>query len=109
MMFAASIHACLSVAYMSPRYQDIVYGQVLHDCENCENMVTIIITPSSVIKMLSFSSFQPTEVFVQVMEGEGWGPKTPSENKTSVKVKMVVKMVVMVVMVNIITLTIFFI
>ena len=28
MMFAASIHACLSVAYMSPRYQDIVYGQV---------------------------------------------------------------------------------
>merc|ERR1712109_90308 len=27
MMFAASIHACLSVAYMSPRYQDIVYGQ----------------------------------------------------------------------------------
>merc|ERR1719341_1191831 len=26
-MFAASIHACLSVAYMSPRYQDIVYGQ----------------------------------------------------------------------------------
>merc|ERR1712109_229143 len=55
MMFAASIHACLSVAYMSPRYQDIVYGQ-------------------------------PTEVFVNVMEGEGWGPKTPSENKTSVKV-----------------------
>ena len=30
--------------------------------------------------------FQPTEVFVNVMEGEGWGPKTPSENKTSVKV-----------------------
>jgi len=55
MMFAASIHACLSVAYMSPRYQEIVYGQ-------------------------------PTEVFVNVMEGEGWGPKTPSENKTSVKV-----------------------
>ena len=90
---------------MSPRYQDIVYGQVLHDCDH-ENMVTIIITPSSVIKILSFSSFQPTEVFVQVMEGEGWGPKTPSENKTSVKVKMV-KMVVK--MVNIITLTIFFI
>jgi len=55
MMFAASIHACLSLAYMSPRYQDIVYGQ-------------------------------PKEVFVQIMEGEGWGPKTPSVNKTSVKV-----------------------
>ena len=70
-----------------------------------ENMVTIIITPSSVIKILSFPSFQPTEVFVQVMEGEGWGPKTPSENKTSVKVGKVE----MVKMVNIITLTIFFI
>ena len=70
-------------------------------------MVTIIITPSSVIKILSFSSFQPTEVFVQVMEGEGWGPKTPSENKTSVKVKMVkmVKMVNMVKMVKMIKLT----
>jgi len=55
MMFAASIHACLSLAYMSPRYQDIVYGQ-------------------------------PKEIFVQIMEGEGWGEKTPSVNKTSVKV-----------------------
>jgi len=26
MLFAASIHACLSVAIMSPRYQDIVFG-----------------------------------------------------------------------------------
>ena len=39
MMFAASIHACLSVAYMSPRYQDIVYGQVFdydddHRCDD---------------------------------------------------------------------------
>ena len=29
MLFAASIHAILSMAYMSPRYQDIVFGQVL--------------------------------------------------------------------------------
>lgn len=55
MMFAASIHACLSLAVMSPEYHDIVYGK-------------------------------PTEVHVQVMEGEGWGPKVPSENKTTVKV-----------------------
>lgn len=27
MLFAACIHACLSLAYMSPTYQDIVYGQ----------------------------------------------------------------------------------
>jgi len=55
MLFAASIHAILSMAYMSPRYQDIVFGQ-------------------------------PTEVYAQVMEGEGWGPKLPSVNKTSIKV-----------------------
>jgi len=55
MLLAASIHACLSVAYMSPRYQDIVYGQ-------------------------------PVEVYTQVLEGEGWGPKTPSLNMTSTKV-----------------------
>lgn len=55
MLLAASIHACLSVAYMSPRYQDIVYGQ-------------------------------PVEVYAQVLEGEGWGPKTPSLNMTSTKV-----------------------
>ena len=29
MLFAASIHAFLSMAYMSPRYQDIVFGQVI--------------------------------------------------------------------------------
>ena len=30
--------------------------------------------------------FQPTEVFVNVMEGEGWGPRTESENRSVVKV-----------------------
>ena len=39
-----------------------------------------------VIRIKIMILFQPTEVFVNVMEGEGWGPKTPSENKTSVKV-----------------------
>ena len=39
-----------------------------------------------VIRIIIMILFQPTEVFVNVMEGEGWGPKTPSENKTSVKV-----------------------
>jgi len=55
MLFAASIHACLSVAYMSPTYQGIVYGD-------------------------------PVEASVYVMEGEGWGPKTESLNRTTVKV-----------------------
>jgi len=55
MMFAASLHACLSLAYMSPRYQGLVYGE-------------------------------PREIYVQVMEGEGWGAKVLSENKTVVKV-----------------------
>jgi len=27
MLFAASIHACLSVAYMAPRYNDLIYGE----------------------------------------------------------------------------------
>lgn len=54
MMFAASIHACLSVAIMSPLYQTLVYGE-------------------------------PTGVYVNVMEGEGWS-KMPSVNKTQVKV-----------------------
>ena len=30
---------------------------------------------------------QPTEVYAQVMEGERWGPKLPSVNKTSIKVR----------------------
>jgi hypothetical protein len=55
MLLAASVHACLSLAYMSPSYQGIVFGE-------------------------------PVEVFAQVMEGEGWGPKVPSVNKTLVKV-----------------------
>jgi len=55
MLFAASIHACLSVAYMSPTYQGIVYGD-------------------------------PVIASVHVMEGEGWGPKTESLNKTTVKI-----------------------
>lgn len=55
MLFAASIHACLSVAYMAPRYNDLIYGE-------------------------------PVQVSVHVMEGEGWGPRTESENRTVVKV-----------------------
>jgi len=55
MFFAASIHACLSVAYMSPTYQQLAYGE-------------------------------PVVASVHVMEGEGWGPKTESVNRTSVKV-----------------------
>merc|ERR1712152_80028 len=55
MLFAASIHACLSVAYMAPRYNDLIYGD-------------------------------PVQVSVHVMEGEGWGPRTESENRTVVKV-----------------------
>merc|ERR1712215_477218 len=55
MLFAASIHACLSVAYMSPTYQGLVYGD-------------------------------PVETAVHLMEGEGWGPKTESLNRTTVKV-----------------------
>jgi len=55
MFFAASIHACLSVAYMSPTYQKLAYGE-------------------------------PVVASVHVMEGEGWGPKTESVNRTSVEV-----------------------
>ena len=73
MLFAASIHvrktyrikeifitisilqACLSVAYMAPRYNDLIYGE-------------------------------PVQVSVHVMEGEGWGVRTESENRTVVKV-----------------------
>ena len=74
MFFAASIHvrasseplcpvvfhfsvpqACLSVAYLSPQYHGLVYGD-------------------------------PVEVSVHVMEGEGWGPKTESVNRTTVKI-----------------------
>jgi len=55
MLFAASIHACLSVAYMSPTYQGLVYGDAV-------------------------------QVSVHTMEGEGWGPKTESENRTVVKI-----------------------
>ena len=55
MLVAASTHACLSLAYMSPTYHGIVYGD-------------------------------PVEVSVHVMEGEGWGPKVESENRTAVKV-----------------------
>ena len=29
---------------------------------------------------------QPTEIYTQVLEGEGWGPKVPTENKTAIKV-----------------------
>jgi len=54
MFFAASIHACLSLAIMSPLYQTPAYGE-------------------------------PTGVWVNVMEGEGWS-KTPSVNKTEVKI-----------------------
>jgi len=55
MLFAASIHACLSVAYMSPTYQGLVYGD-------------------------------PVEASAHVMEGAGWGPKTESLNRTTIKV-----------------------
>jgi len=55
MFFAAAIHACLSVAYLSPQYHGLVYGD-------------------------------PVEVSVHVMEGEGWGPKIESVNRTTVKV-----------------------
>merc|ERR1711879_304345 len=55
MFFAAAIHACLSVAYLSPQYHGLVYGD-------------------------------PVEVSVHVMEGEGWGPKMESVNRTTVKV-----------------------
>merc|ERR1739838_872366 len=55
MLFAASIHACLSVAYMAPRYNYLIYGDAV-------------------------------QVSVHVMEGEGWGPRTESENRTVVKV-----------------------
>jgi len=55
MLFAASIHACLSVAYMSPTYQGLVYDDAV-------------------------------QISVHTMEGEGWGPKTESENRTVVKV-----------------------
>ena len=48
-------------------------------------MITMTIAMTMIEKPNLFF-FQPTEVFVNVMEGEGWGPKTPSENKTSVKV-----------------------
>ena len=47
--------ACLSVAYLSPQYHSLVYGD-------------------------------PVVVSVHVMEGEGWGPKTESVNRTTVKV-----------------------
>ena len=49
------LQACLSVAYMAPRYNDLIYGD-------------------------------PVQVSVHVMEGEGWGPRTESENRTVVKV-----------------------
>jgi len=62
MFFAASIHACLSVAYMSPTYQPLAYGD-------------------------------PVVASVHVMEGEGWGPKTESVNRTSVKVYGTEKMI----------------
>jgi len=55
MLAAAAIHACLSLAIMSPTYQTLVYGE-------------------------------PTEIWVQTMEKEGWGPGTPSQNKSTVKV-----------------------
>ena len=49
------VQACLSVAYLSPQYHGLVYGD-------------------------------PVEVSVHVMEGEGWGPKTESVNRTTVKI-----------------------
>ena len=49
------LQACLSVAYMAPRYNDLIYGDAV-------------------------------QVSVHVMEGEGWGPRTESENRTVVKV-----------------------
>jgi len=55
MFAAAAVHACLSLAIMSPTYHDLVYGH-------------------------------PKEIWVNTVEKEGWGPGTPSENKTSVKV-----------------------
>jgi len=55
MFFAASVHACLSVAYLSPQYHGLVYGDAV-------------------------------EVSVHVMEGEGWGPKMESVNRTTVKI-----------------------
>ena len=51
----SDIQACLSVAYLSPQYHGLVYGD-------------------------------PVEVSVHVMEGEGWGPKVESLNRTTVKV-----------------------
>ena len=50
-----NVQACLSVAYLSPQYHGLVYGDAV-------------------------------EVSVHVMEGEGWGPKTESVNRTSVEV-----------------------
>ena len=47
--------ACLSVAYLSPTYHTLVYGQ-------------------------------PLDISVHTMEGEGWGPKTESLNRTAIKV-----------------------
>ena len=52
-----------------------------NDIKDVNNMMILILMQRIIIIF-----FQPTEVFVNVMEGEGWGPKTPSENKTSVKV-----------------------
>merc|ERR1719195_2068634 len=49
------LQACLSVAYLSPTYHDLVHGDAV-------------------------------QVSVHTMEGEGWGPKTESENRTVVKV-----------------------
>jgi len=56
MLFAASIHACLSVAYMSPRYNDLIYGSPVQ-----------------------------VSVHVMEGGGWG-GPGTESENRTVVKV-----------------------
>ena len=52
-----------------------------NDIKDVNNVMIMILMQRIIIIF-----FQPTEVFVNVMEGEGWGPKTPSENKTSVKV-----------------------
>ena len=53
-----------------------------NDIKDVNNVMIMIL----MIRIIMIIFFQPTEVFVNVMEGEGWGPKTPSENKTSVKV-----------------------
>merc|ERR1712025_1359900 len=57
MFFAASVHACLPVAYMSPTNQGLVYGEPVE-----------------------------VSVNVMEAGANPWGPKTQSENRTVVKV-----------------------